>query len=119
MSRPTFYAKLNVPLCWKRLIKLGFDDIEAPRAYDVRANNPKPYRRDLRQVRDKLPNGNTIWLFLASGESNYYGGVLITSPSGEHLYDMEDVIDDLDEAPFEFDDGEFNYSITFDFYGKE
>ena len=128
----TIHGTITLPSCWKKLIDISFDDLVGgdevdlektgaddmhPLFEDVKdgksrtaLDDPEPYYDDSREIHGVFENGDVAIVYLASGQSNYYGGIAIESKEfkdilqqteeGEPMESYPDVIEvDVPEGP--------------------
>ena len=91
---------VSLPLCWKKMVDVEFDAQDAaPRdAKNHRSGNadPEAYYDDVREVVVKSPGGTMVVVGLYSGQSNYYGGILIYDKEGNEIYN--DIIETFEDV---------------------
>jgi len=83
---------VSLPLCWKMMVETEFDAQERPRdAKNHRSGNadPEAYYDDLREVAVDLPGGTKVIVGLYSGQSNYWGCILIYDKEGNEMYQSD------------------------------
>jgi hypothetical protein len=86
-------TKVKLPRCWQKLITVDFPDDLAgitSEKYCKGNADPEPHYDDVREIGGKFSDGATFTIVLASGQSNYYGLLVIKSPNHDILYDNSD-----------------------------
>lgn len=126
-------GRVKVPRCWKRLIGTVFERsdngyVVAETVHPVTSeqnqkgdDDPEPHYDDSRFVLGSTEDGGIIELDLASGQGNYYGGVVIHNGKGEVIYDEDlgDPMENLDdEQEFVGEDGN-TYLIAIQWEGSD
>ena len=94
-------CNIQVPHCWKQLINVEFGDepvigptykgqpVKKARLHREGNDDPNPYYDDSRTVVGVASNGAHVELQLCSGQSNYWGQLIILSVRGETIYESE------------------------------
>lgn len=124
---------LSVPRCWKRLIKVEFRRGKDGELYISRSrprrmvesefhqkgeSDPEAYYDDGRSISAVFDNGARVELHLCSGQSNYWGDVLIEDSEGTPIYESE-ALETIDKVmDFMADDGE-TYTVKIDWAGSD
>ena len=125
----TISGKIVLPRCWKRLIKTEF--VAAPANLVVVLPNgevlpvtsdhlakghadPMPHYDEVRTRSVKLPDGNTFYVDLSSGQGNYYGVVGVDGT----IYESEP-LGDFDEFAFEVEVDDKFYIVEIEWEGED
>ena len=110
-------ATIKVPLCWKTLIDVEFEgglaNVQDAKWHRVGIEDPNPFYDDNREISVTFDNGDVGILTLSSGQSNYFGGMMIhRKGDGEEIYN--EVWEFFDEVADEIVVGSDTYLLKYE-----